>query len=553
MIRLPAGRKGTTSAGRCSVAVCRLAMHLVCVLTYRCMLPRDVQDSVASVALSSGMEQHSGEAAGGGDEATSRPMAGPPDRTAGSYSPSANAPGAVWGGSGASRTLQPHGLPGSGPAWGGQAEAATPPRALVIRSELGVAGYPAVPLQQQQQQQLRGGEESQGVGSYAAMYAVAGSPGQRQGQVQGPASRSAGQGAVAGHGSGVRPGGVSGVMEMVAQAAAMRERLDAVSAAQQQQQQGRPQYAPRQQQQPQQQQPQLGLAVEQVQSAQSQYIPQGYRSDVVPRQQQTEQAQPPEQSHHAQPQLQQQQAVDWAQALQAKLLPHDAVQQRGTDYQYASAHATTGGPDRPASAKPLPRQQSHSRPSSRNPSPSLPHNAARGRGGSSGSAVASSGGPALAPGPLLTAPTTSAARRGSSPARPTPAASGTHGPTAAGPGSVVTPPAAAAGGPRSPRGGAASRTGTSILDRAGPAAAAAAATGSSTSPSRRVAAQLTEPIAIQRPFAWQERETRHWLEDLGLMPSPAEVRTAKPSIPINRYTLVPVSASRTFLFTLPQC
>eukprot|EP00198_Chlamydomonas_reinhardtii_P010404 XP_001699741.1 predicted protein [Chlamydomonas reinhardtii] len=61
----------------------------------------------------------------------------------------------------------------------------------------------------------------------------------------------------------------------------------------------------------------------------------------------------------------------------------------------------------------------------------------------------------------------------------------------------------------------------------------------------------TEPISIRRPFAWQERETRHWLEDLGLMVSHVEEAAPLLDNPLRNGLLLAALAVRLTGMPLP--
>ncbi|KAG2454521.1 hypothetical protein HYH02_000368 [Chlamydomonas schloesseri] len=237
------------------------------------------------------------------------------------------------------------------------------------------------------------------------------------------------------------------------------------------------------------------------------------------------------------------QSMHWHAALAAKLLPPDALQQRSnggyhdaavalSDWKVPAALAVSQSAPAPGAAANAGAHQqgasavtsARSGAASGTASHARAQSPAAARGAASTATGPETGGASCAasrPRRPGSAPSTPA--RGNSPARQH--ASGNIAATAVAPGtrdggSFPLNPA------KSPRSGRDARVGSSILDRAaqrpGTAAAGRASPSRGRSPTPAAVDPELEPISIRRPFAWQERETRHWLEDVGLMVSPAE-------------------------------
>ncbi|KAG2436334.1 hypothetical protein HXX76_006643 [Chlamydomonas incerta] len=236
------------------------------------------------------------------------------------------------------------------------------------------------------------------------------------------------------------------------------------------------------------------------------------------------------------------QSSQWHAALAAKLLPPDALQRHSSGgYQDAAMVLSEWKvPTAPAAEPAAASSQAASAPGARQggasgvtstgngaasgtasharaPSPAGRRTTATPAGADTGGA-SSAASRSRRPG---SAPSTPA--RGNSPARQHIPGSGVAAAAAPGARDGGTFPLNSA---KSPRSGRDARGGNSILDRAAQRAGTAALGGASPTRGRAsspaAADPGAEPISIRRPFAWQERETRHWLEDLGLMVSPVE-------------------------------
>ncbi|KAG2493167.1 hypothetical protein HYH03_008589 [Edaphochlamys debaryana] len=366
-------------------------------------------------------------------------------------------------------------------------------------------------------------------------------------------------------------GGPPSYMDLAAQAAVLRGQLDAAYLKQSQ-----PLAAPQQQHQPPPQAPhshlqagpQLASAPIAATASVSSVAGAVSAHQTPPPQPPPPQPQYPSQPQHVAqgpvqapqpPQPTQLGGVDWHAALQAKLLPYDAVRQRAAEAADGSGPTEwhhVASPPAPAHA----------------PAGAPAQGAAGRRTGSAGRRRGSSGGSAGGepPGKATSAAANAAAanwrrpgsapaspRRGNSPARPgsaagsaaaggaAPASSTGHVGFSHAAGPTKSPRAANA---REGRAGAGGGGGGSILDRATPRGDAA----SSSSPQRRSpGAPLSEPISIRRPFAWQERETRHWLEDLSLRVSPAEEAAPLLDNPLRNGVLLAALAARLVGAPLP--
>ncbi|GIM02335.1 hypothetical protein Vretimale_7218, partial [Volvox reticuliferus] len=254
--------------------------------------------------------------------------------------------------------------------------------------------------------------------------------------------------------------------------------------------------------------------------------------------------------------------VDWHAALQSKLIPYDVVRSRESLIDAAATLWVPAPPGAYAAAPPPPPQPGSgggagnlrtvavgtTTRQSRPPSPAI-------RGSSMGSGVGPAAG-IIEGAAARSAPVTP--RRANSPAR-----------------SPLAPPQQPQQQPygsnsampsKSPRAARAGSSG-SILDRATPhpsgGGAAAGNNGGgggggggsrgdgSPPPMRPASPVPSEPITIVRPFAWQERETRLWLDDLGLAVSPTEESLPLLDNPLRNGLLLAALAARVVGSPLP--
>ncbi|GIL67138.1 hypothetical protein Vafri_20588, partial [Volvox africanus] len=254
--------------------------------------------------------------------------------------------------------------------------------------------------------------------------------------------------------------------------------------------------------------------------------------------------------------------VDWHAALQSKLLPYDVVRTRESLIDAAATLWVQAPPGVYAAAPPQPvsgggggTQSGTTMRQSRGPSPSGIRPAMR----------RSSMGAGIAPAAGITegaaarsAPVTP--RRANSPARsslaPPPPPQQQQQPQPYGRNAAVPS--------KSPRVGRAGSSG-SILDRATPHPSGGGAAGNigggggggsrsggSPQPMRPASPVPSEPITIVRPFAWQERETRLWLDELGLAVTSAEESLPLLDNPLRNGLLLAALAARVVGSPLPN-